>query len=377
MKVVVVSGIWPPDVGGPASHAPALAEALLAAGHEVEVVTTAGREPEPRAYPVRWVSRAKPAALRHLAVARQVARAARRADRVYATSMVRRAALGAALARRPLVVKLVADEAYERERRSGRFVGTLEEFQRHPGGPRTRLVRATRTWALRRARRVAVPSAYLRELALGWGLAPERVSVVPNPAPAVPEQLSRDAARAALGIEGFTLGTAGRLTAQKALGDALEALARVPEARLAVLGEGPERRSLERRAGELGVSDRVRFLGAGSRDDVLALFRAVDAALLTSAWENLPHTLLEALAAGTPVIATAVGGIPEVVRHGVNGLLVPARDIDALVQAVERVVRDDGLRASLAASAAASVEELAEPRILGRIVQLIVADEET
>lgn len=377
MKVVVVSGIWPPDVGGPASHAPALAEALLAAGHEVEVVTTAGREPEPRAYPVRWVSRAKPAALRHLAVARQVARAARRADRVYATSMVRRAALGAALARRPLVVKLVADEAYERERRSGRFVGTLEEFQRHPGGPRTRLVRATRTWALRRARRVAVPSAYLRELALGWGLAPDRVSVVPNPAPAVPEQLSRDAARAALGIEGFTLGTAGRLTAQKALGDALEALARVPEARLAVLGDGPERRSLERRAGELGVSDRVRFLGAGSRDDVLALFRAVDAALLTSAWENLPHTLLEALAAGTPVIATAVGGIPEVVRHGVNGLLVPARDIDALVQAVERVVRDDGLRASLAASAAASVEELAEPRILGRIVQLIVADEET
>ena len=376
MRVVVVSGIWPPDVGGPASHAPALAETLRTAGHEVEVVTTADRAPEPRPYPVRWVSRRRPAPLRHLAVVREVARAARRADRVYATTMIRRAALGAALARRALVVKLVADEAYERERRSGRFAGTLEEFQHHRGSVRTRLLRATRTRALRRARHVVVPSAYLRGIALGWGLAPDRVGVVPNPAPEVATHPTRDEARTALAVSGFALGTAGRLTPQKALGDALEALARLPEVELLVLGDGPERASLERRAGELGVAGRVRFLGAGSRDDVIALFRAVDVVLLTSVWENLPHTLLEALAAGTPVIATAVGGVPEVVRDGENGLLVPPRDVDALVHAIERVARDEGLRASLAASAAASVEELAEPRILSRVVQLIVADDE-
>jgi len=112
VKIVVVSGIWPPDVGGPASHAPALAEALLEAGHTVEVVTTADRTPARRPYPLRWVARGRPAPLRHLAVVREVRSAARCADRVYATTMVRRAALGAALARRPLVVKLVADEAY-------------------------------------------------------------------------------------------------------------------------------------------------------------------------------------------------------------------------------------------------------------------------
>ena len=298
MKVVVVSGIWPPDVGGPASHAPALAAALIEAGHTVEVVTTADRAPGPRPYPVHWVPRGRPAPLRHLAVVREVRRAARDADRVYATTMVRRAALGAALARRPLVVKLVADEAYERERRAGRFGGTLEAFQAQRGGPRVRMLRRTRTAALRRARRVVVPSAYLREIALGWGLDRARVSVVPNPAPAVPVHPTRDEARAALGIDRLALGTAGRLTAQKALEDTLSALARVPGVELLVLGDGPERVALERRAGELGVSDRVRFLGAGTRDDVIALFRAVDVGLLTSAWENLPHTLLEALAAG-------------------------------------------------------------------------------
>jgi glycosyltransferase involved in cell wall biosynthesis len=371
VRVVVVSGIWPPDVGGPASHAPALATALLEAGHEVEVVTTADVEPAPQPYPVRWVSRARPAPLRHLAVVRQVARAARAADRVYATTMVRRAALGAALGRCPLIVKLVADEAYERERRAGRFQGTLAEFQRVPGGLRVRLLRATRTGALRRARRVVVPSAYLRAIALGWGLDPRRVEVVPNPAPELPSLPSRDEARDALGVRGPALGTAGRLTAQKALGDALAALARVPGVELLVLGDGPERASLERRAAELGLDERVRFLGAGTREDVIGLFRGVDAALLTSAWENLPHTLLEALAVGTPVIATAVGGVPEVVHDGENGFLVPAGDVDAIAGAIERVVRNDGLRASLTAAAAPSVEALSEPRILGRIVQAI------
>ena len=376
MKIVVVSGIWPPDVGGPASHAPALAEALLEAGHTVEVVTTADRTPAPRPYPLRWVARGRPAPLRHLAVVREVRSAARCADRVYATTMVRRAALGAALARRPLVVKLVADEAYERERRAGRFAGTLEQFQTERGGLRVRLLRATRTAALRRASRVLVPSAYLRAIALGWGLDPARTTVVANPAPEVPVHPTRDEARAALGIEGFALGVAGRLTEQKALEDTLAALARVPRVALLVLGDGPERAALERRAAQLDVSDRVRFLGAGTRDEVIVLFRAVDAALLTSAWENLPHTLLEALAAGTPVIATAVGGIPEVVRDGENGLLVPPRDVAATASAIDRLVRDDVLRASLAASAAPSVEELAEPRILRRIVQAIVGDRE-
>lgn len=355
-----MSGIWPPDPGGPASHAPALADFLAGRGHEVEVVTTADNAPAARAYPVVWADRGS--SLRHVRASALVREAALRADVVYATSMIRRAALGASLARRPLVVKLVSDEAFERATRSGRYAGTLDQFQ-FTGGWRTRFLRVTRTAALKRARHVFCPSAYLRKVALGWGLRSAKVSVLPNPAPDVPALRSRDELRSELGLEGDVLVFAGRLGPQKSFGTALDALARTHEVTLVVAGDGPERAALERRTTELGLYGRVRFLGSVPRERVLELFRAADASLLPSAWENFPHTVVEALAVGCPVIATAVGGVPEVVTDGENGLLVPARDPDALAGAIDRFFGDAELRARLAAAAAPSVDGYSEEAV--------------
>ena len=364
MRVVIVSGIWPPDPGGPASHAPALADFLADRGHGVEVVTTADSEPARSRYPVRWAERRS--AFRHVRAAALVRRAARGADVVYATSMIRRAALGARAAGRPLVVKLVSDEAFERATRSGRYSGTLDEFQA-TGGARTRLLRATRTAALKRARHVFCPSAYLRRVALGWGLDPERVSVLPNPAPDLPQMAPRDELRRELELDGNVLVFAGRLGPQKAVGVLLAALADVDGASLVVAGDGPERAALERRAAELGLDGRVRFIGSVPRETVLRLFRAADAAVLPSAWENFPHTVVEALAVGCPVIATSVGGVPEVVRDGENGLLVAPNDASALAEAIERFFTDAALRERLAAAAPASVVGYSEESVFSTI----------
>ncbi len=366
MRVVVVTGIWPPDPGGPASHAPALADFLSRRGHEVEVVTTADDRPDTRDYPIHWVSRALPAGLRHLRCISLVRTSAARSDAIYATSMVRRAALGVALARRPLVVKLVSDEVYERATRSGRYAGTLDEFQRI-GGVRVRVLRWARNAALRRAWHVLCPSAYLRDVALGWGLDPGRVSVLPNPAPALPALPSRAELRAELGLDGAVLAFAGRLGPQKALGVALQAVAAVPGVTLAIAGDGPDRGQLERSARELGLADRARFLGSVPREDVLRLFRAADASVLSSAWENFPHTVVEALAVGCPVIATAVGGVPEVVRDGENGLLVAPGDPEALAGAIRRFFDDEELRGRLAETAAASVGGYTEVAVFSAI----------
>lgn len=373
MRVLVVSGIWPPDVGGPASHAPDVAAYLFGRGHAVEVVTTAGGEPAVEPYPVRWVARSLPKGVLHARTALEVARRAMRADVVYSTGMFGRSAVGSALARRPYVVKLTADPAFERARRRGLVDGDVDEFQRVRGDLSVRLLRRARDAELRRAAHVLTPSAYLRELAVAWGVEPARVSVLPNPSPPLPSLRPRDELRRELGLDGFVLAFAGRLTAQKSLEVALEAIASNPDVSLLIAGDGDRREPLERRAAELGLGGRVAFLGALPRVRVLELFRAADGAILSSSWENFPHTVVEALAVGTPVLATAAGGVAEVVRDGTNGLLVAPGDASALAAAVRRYVADPALRRRLRDAAVPSVADYAPSRVFAQLEETLVA----
>lgn len=367
MRVLVVSGIWPPDVGGPASHAPEVAAFLRGRGHEVEVVTTADAEPQSVGYPIRYTPRRLPAGLRHVHSAVLIARRARRADVVYTTGMFTRSALGAALVRRPYVLKLTGDPAFERARWRGLVEGDVDAYQRGGGGFVDRLLRRARDRTVRGAAFVFCPSAYLRELAVSWGAASARVEVLPNPAPAVLDLPPRAELRRRLGLDGLVLAFAGRLTAQKALEVAFAAVELCEGVTLLVAGDGPERERLERLAGP-----RVRFLGPISRHEALELFAAADAAVLSSSWENFPHTVVEALAVGTPVIGTSVGGVAEVVDDGVNGLLVPPGDVHALADAIRRFSADPGLRERLRAASAASVERYVPEQLFGRLEVVLI-----
>jgi glycosyltransferase involved in cell wall biosynthesis len=365
--VLIVSGIWPPDVGGPASHAPDVADFLHERGHEVEVVTTADAPPVPRAYPVRAVPRHHRPGIRHYRGAALVHHRARENDVVYTTGMFGRSALGASVARTPYVVKLTADPAFERARRRGLVAGDVDEFQRARAGAVVTTLRFARDLELRGAAHVFTPSAYLRELAISWGVPAERVSVLPNPAPRVPDLAPRDDLQRSFGLNGATLAFAGRLTVQKSLGRALEAVAEADDVRLVIAGDGPDRRTLEARTRELGLGERVRFLGPQTRERIVELFRAADATILSSSWENFPHTVVEALAVGTPVLAMNAGGVGEVVHDGVNGLLVPAGDTRALGDAVRRYFSDHGLRERLRAAAAESVRDYAPEVVFGEL----------
>jgi glycosyltransferase involved in cell wall biosynthesis len=371
VKILVVSGIWPPDVGGPASHAPDVASYLLEHGHDVEVVVTAPRAPDARPFAVHWISRSLPKGAVHVRTGLEVARRAARADVVYTTGMFGRSSLGSVLARRPYVIKLTADPAFERARRRGMVGGNVDEFQGMHVAPAVRVLRIARDAELTHAAHVFTPSAYLRELAVSWGVDADRVSVLPNPAPVLPPLAPRYELRLGFELNGPTLAFAGRLTAQKSLRVALEALAANEGVTLVIAGEGDERAQLERDVAELRLQDRVRFLGAQPRERVVELFAAADASILSSSWENFPHTVVEALSAGTPVLATATGGVAEVVRDGVNGLLVPLGDSAALAEAVRRYFGDEELRERLRANAIPSVVEYAPERVFARLEETL------
>ncbi len=161
-----------------------------------------------------------------------------------------------------------------------------------------------------------------------------------------------DQVRQELGVtqEGSLIVTAARLSAQKALPVMLAALSRLPEdVRLAVLGRGPDEMSLRTQATAQGLGKRVAWLGW--RDDVADYLAAANAFCLSSNWEGVPLAAQEAILLGIPVVATGVGGMPELVEDRVSGRLVPKGDAHALSKALQEVLFDKE-RASRYASAA-------------------------
>jgi glycosyltransferase involved in cell wall biosynthesis len=370
-RILLVAGIWPPDVGGPASHGPELGSFLTQCGHRVRVITTGPRRLDV-GFPVKALRRDVSLPHRMIGGAAAIAWAAGDADVVYAIGMYTRSALGTALRRTPLVIKLVNDPAFERSRSLGLFSGSLEQFQESSEGWRTDAFKTFRRVALNQAASVVIPSHYLANFVRAWGVPEARIEVIPNSVPRIVPDESREDIRSRLGVDGPTLVFAGRFVRQKNVPLAVEAITRVPEARLVLVGEGPEIPKIQDAARRYRLHSRLRVIGSTSRRGVVEWLRAADAAVLPSDWENFPHFAVEALAAGTPVVATAVGGVPEIIESGVNGILVPAGDADALASAIQSLFADDRLRSTLRSGAEATGTRYAPERILGSIERILV-----
>jgi len=163
-----------------------------------------------------------------------------------------------------------------------------------------------------------------------------------------------------------------RLHPQKGLEYLLEAATRLPDVRFLVAGDGQERSALERKASALGVDNRLEFLG--ERDDVPALLKAADVFVLPSLYEGLPVSVLEAMAAGTPVVATAVGGTTEAVVDGESGILVPPRDPNALANAIRDLLSSGPLAQKIIAGGRARVRGMFSADAVARGVSQVYKD---
>ena len=145
------------------------------------------------------------------------------------------------------------------------------------------------------------------------------------------------------------VGYAGRMVPVKDLPTLLRAFAHahavVPTLRLVLAGDGPERSAAEALARELGIAERLQFIGWV--EDLPRFYATLDLFALTSLNEGTPVAAIEAMAAGRPVVATAVGGVPDVVEHDTTGLLVPPRDIDAFSAALVALARDRSRRTAM------------------------------
>lgn len=299
--------------------------------------------------------------------------AAKRADILYVNGLAgpeMAAVLAGKLLAKPVVLKIVGDNAWELAIRRGWTNWGIDEFQQMRPSPKAQLVRRLVRQFAQLATKLIVPSEYLKRIVSGWGVPPKKIAVIRNALTLVEEQ-NRSDSGIALG-PGRLIVTCARLYPWKNIEFLIRLLPDLPpDVKLAIVGDGPERDRLEREAVNTGVLDRVHFAGSVSQSTVQEYLRAADIFTLHTRYEGLSHVILEAMHACTPIVASEVGGNPEVIISGRNGLLVPLNDHHMMVSTLQRLLDDPTEGRKLAAVARNDVQSYRWDLLLDRTISTL------
>ena len=346
MRLLIATPLYPPELGGPATYSKILEEEMPARGMQTALVKFTDVKRYPKG-------------IRSLVYFWTILRAGKDADLILALDPVSTglpALLASMMLKKPFALKVVGDYAWEQGKQRFGIASSLDEFvlERHHA-PIVVLFQRVQAFVASRACCVIVPSEYLKGIVETWGIEKDRIVVIPNAVSreakgTLPEGLPRKRPRVV---------SVGRLVPWKGMGGLIDAVASaradLADMTLVIAGDGPDRADLESYA-RARLSDGYAFTGAIDNGQVHALLASADVLVLNSSYEGLSHLLIEAMTAGTPTIATAVGGNSEVITDGVDGLLVPYGDANALTAALVRVTSEDGLAERLHHAAKESSE---------------------
>ena len=336
MNVLMITGIFPPDIGGPATYVPVISSELVKRGHKVTVVTlsdTLDHDDGSYVFRVHRMRRSLFKPLRFLLTVVRILREGRHAQVLYINGLYIEAVVANFFLRKPLVQKIVGDWAWERATNKGWVKDTFEEFQKRGYGLKVEFLKTLRSFCARRVDAVIVPSQYLARAVTHWGVSEKKIAIIYNsvepfsPSPYKGEGRGEGPSsfgelRPAIPLSTpIKVVTVGRLVPWKQIDQLIEAVTECEDTGLAIIGDGPERDRLEQLARAQNIADRIYFAGQRNREETLSLMAACDLFVLNSTYEGFPHVVLEAMGVGLPVVATAVGGTPEIVGDG-NGVLI-------------------------------------------------------
>ena len=327
--ILIATGIYPPESGGPATYSKLLEEHLPELGFDVRVL------------PFRTV-RHLPKALRHAAYFFKCLAAARGADIVYALDTVSvglPAMLAAKCMGKKFVVRVPGDYAWEQARQRFGVTDDLDAFQHEQYGSRTEALRRVQRRVVRAANAVVVPSEYMKKIVAKWGN-PRVERIYSSINLSVEPQLPTNRP------QGFLVVTIARPVPWKGL----EGLARVVA---------------REKSWHVKIVDGIPYSQA------LGWVKTADAFVLNSTYEGLSHALIEAMALGTPIVATRVGGNPELIESGKEGVLIEAGNDDELYAALKYIEEKPEEAKARAAAARAKTKEFDINTTIGQIAKLL------
>ncbi len=350
MKILIVSGIYPPEIGGSATYAALLRRELYSRGFEVSVLTYGA----PRGAGIFTASYSFPKGVRHLIFLYKLLILGWKSDLIFATDSSFGAAtitaIAARLLRKKMVMRVTGDYAWEQGVLRFGVKDIMDEFRKKKYGFFVMTLRYFQKFAVKTATLIIAPSEYLKRIAVGWGINPEKVKVIYN-AVDLPPIRTNASLREATSNGTYNIISAGRLVPWKGFDVLMEAVAElrkdIPEIKLEIVGSGPEEKNQKSKIKNQKLESTVFLIGSLPKDKLVEQIRAADVFVLNTAYEGFSHQIVEVMSLGVPVVTTSVGGNPEIIKDGENGLLVGYNDKEAIKKAIMRLHEDRELARSL------------------------------
>ncbi len=346
MRILIATGIYPPDIGGPATYTKELEKELPKRNIEIEVVSYSdedsfGGDPE---YLFR-VNRNAPIWKRYFCYAKKVWQRRKEFDIIYVQDPVSSGVpvwLASKIIRKPYILKVVGDYAWEQGKQRFGVKENPDDFQKKRYAFSVELMRFLQKRVAKNAKKIFVPSNYLKMIVSHWVKNTEKIQVIYNTLDIAPLEKNKEELRKEHGLKGFTMLSVARLVPWKgflSLMDVVSTLkAKGLDLNLYIIGEGPERIKMETKIKNLTLEKNIFLLGRKSHKEVLEYLGASDLFVLNTEYEGLSHLLLEATMMHCPILTTRVGGNPEAVKEGVNGILVSYNDKEALGEKIEMIM---------------------------------------
>ncbi len=337
MNILIVTGIFPPDHGGPASYVPYIANALIERSHDVTVITLSEKLKCKITYnfSLERIERNIFWPLRVIKTIFRVYVAAKKADVVYLNGLVLEGILACKfLSNKPVVIKVVGDLIWEKARNKGKTSLSLDQFQQSKLPMNLSLLRALQSFYMRFADYLIVPSNYLGNLVKFWGVKSDRILLVYNAVKSQPVSLKSSTTKK------FDLVTVARLVPWKGVAELMEIAGELGLS-LLVVGDGPMRGELEEIVSKTKAE--VVFMGNIPKSQVPQAIMQAKLFVLNSSYEGLPHIVLEAKLTRTPVMATNAGGTRETINHNFDGWLVSVGDKTELKMSISKVISNQKL----------------------------------
>lgn len=356
-KITIATGIFTPEIGGPATYVETIAPGLMEFGFDVKVIARSKKSkyPEDKSLPYS-VFRIKNSFLKPLTYFKfflKIFGLARKDDLIFAQSPVSAgypAYIANKFLKKKFVVKIVGDYAWEQYSLKNPFVDIMD-FQNKKVSGKIKNLREIQKKVANAADVIIVPSNFLAKIVGRWGIKPEKIKVIYNSVDLKPLDIPKEEARKKIGISGNIILSIGRLVPWKGFKMLLKIMPELlkinPFFRLVIVGDGPEMKNLEKIKHNLGLEDKVFLVGKKSKEELKIYLKAADMFILNSGYEGFSHQILEAMSMEIPVLASVIGGNKEVIQSGENGLLFPYNDEFYIKQFIKVVHKDNDVRERL------------------------------